>query len=273
MCHMLFCMLDFESSQNSIYTLLGAWFLYFRGRWMWKMCFYHVIQFKKSYFCCLSHPRAVKFVFEHKFLRFFVSSMRQPQSKIFISFSNCDVIYEFWAVFFIILGEYNTSNMFFYCCPSARNTKNTFFLKKNSSFFEKTIFRCKDRKYLFTTVHFCPLSFFFFSIFKDFWLSLAHWWHFVRIQTESIAVLFFALIAGHFFIFCRPCAIGFVSKFQNKQIAQSFVSPKFLRIYVKNSHVHQNHMWNYLTIGWHFFDSIVGRPIWLLASKFRKFWW
>jgi len=48
----------------------------------------------------------------------------------------------------------------------------------------------------------------------------------------------------------------------------SFSSPKFVRIYVKNFHINQNDMWKYLTIGWHFFNSIIG-----CKGIVRNFFW
>jgi len=50
--------------------------------------------------------------------------------------------------------------------------------------------------------------------------------------------------------------LHFVSKFQNKYHF-SMDTPRFLRIYAKNSHINQDDLWKYLTIGWHFFDPII----------------
>jgi len=67
--------------------------------------------------------------------------MRQPQSaESSFSFSNCDFICEFWAVFFIILGTKYTTHVVFHCRPFIRNSKNHFLLKKRHFIFRKNGF-------------------------------------------------------------------------------------------------------------------------------------
>jgi len=144
--------------------------------------------------------------------------------------------------------------------------KSLFYWKRTHHFSKKRSFAAKIGNIY---CHFYPVSFFFFSIFEYFWLSLAHWWHFARIETEieySVAfcnaqffIFFHKFIdRGTFFLLSTMCHCHWPLFCQkvSKQILLLLEPPKFLRIYVKNSHINQCDTWKYLTIGWHFFDPI-----------------